>query len=218
MGWLIPPPWLPSDEPPTPSIAIRVPLPGTTFINASNDVEFPTTILEGDRLHVVEEVVSVSPEKKTRLGTGHFVETCDEFHRADGTLVADQPEYAVPVHACGAAMKTYRRLAWEDVTVPTELAEVVDTVDYQRVVMNPGPHGTTFPVTSTRNTPKRHGHPTIFVNTMHIAGFVDRIATDWAGPYSRVVRRKISLLGSIYAGDTMVGRGRVVDKRLDDIR
>ena len=67
MGWLIPPPWLPSDEPPTPSIAIRVPLPGTTFINASNDVEFPTTILEGDRLHVIEEVVSVSPEKKTHV-------------------------------------------------------------------------------------------------------------------------------------------------------
>ena len=88
MGWLIPPPWLPRDEPPTPSIAIRVPLPGTTFINASNDVEFPATISEGDRLHVIEEVVSVSPEKTTRLGTGHFVETCDEYHRADGTLVA----------------------------------------------------------------------------------------------------------------------------------
>ena len=88
MGWLIPPPWLPTTEPPMPSIAIRVPLPGTTFINASNDVEFPTTILEGDRLHVIEEVVSVSPEKTTRLGTGHFVETCDQFHRADGTLVA----------------------------------------------------------------------------------------------------------------------------------
>jgi acyl dehydratase len=88
MGWLIPPPWLPTDEPPVPSIAIRVPLPGTTFINASNDVEFPAAILDGDRLHVVEEVVSVSPEKTTRVGTGHFVETCDHFHRADGALVA----------------------------------------------------------------------------------------------------------------------------------
>jgi acyl dehydratase len=81
-------PWLPTTELPTPSIAIRVPLPGTTFINASNEVEFPATILEGDRLHVVEEVVSVSPAKTTRLGTGHFVQTRDEFHRADGTLVA----------------------------------------------------------------------------------------------------------------------------------
>jgi acyl dehydratase len=88
MGWLIPPPWLPTGEPPKPSIAIRVPLPGTSFINASNEVEFPTAIIEGDRLHVVEEVVSVSAEKNTRLGAGHFVETRDEFHRADGTLVA----------------------------------------------------------------------------------------------------------------------------------
>ncbi|WP_448409832.1 MaoC family dehydratase [Mycolicibacterium sp. XJ647] len=88
MGWLIPAPWLPTEQPPTPSIAILVPLPGTTFINASNDVEFLIPIVEGDRLHVVEEVASVSPEKTTRLGTGHFVETRDEFYRADNALVA----------------------------------------------------------------------------------------------------------------------------------
>jgi uncharacterized protein len=88
MGWLIPPPWLPTGQPPMSSIAIRVPLPGTTFINASNEVEFPRIIVEGDRLHVVEEVVSVSTEKRTRLGTGHFVETCEEFFRADGAMVA----------------------------------------------------------------------------------------------------------------------------------
>ena len=88
MGWLIPPPWLPGGQVPVPSIAIRVPLPGTTFINASNDVELATPILEGDRLNVVEEVVSVSPEKRTKVGTGHFVETCDSFYREDGTLVA----------------------------------------------------------------------------------------------------------------------------------
>ena len=115
-------------------------------------------------------------------------------------------------------MKTYRRLAWEDVTVPTELTEVVDTVDYQRVVMNPGATWDYFPGHFDPDYAQRHGHPTIFVNTMHIAGFVDRIATDWSGPYSRVVRRKVSLLGSFYAGDSMVGRGRVVDKRLETVR
>lgn len=88
MGLVIPPPWLPTETPRIASIAIRVPLPGTTFINASNDVEFLEPILEGDRLHLIEEVVSVSPEKTTRLGSGHFVETCDSFHRDDGTLVA----------------------------------------------------------------------------------------------------------------------------------
>lgn len=88
MGLAIPPPWLPTETPRVASIAIRVPLPGTTFINASNEVEFQMPILEGDRLSVVEEVVSVSPEKTTRLGAGHFVETCDSFFRGDGAPVA----------------------------------------------------------------------------------------------------------------------------------
>lgn len=88
MSLLIPPPWVPSKASRSVSIALRVPLPGTTFINAANEAEFLTPILEGDRLSVVEEVVSVSPEKTTHLGAGHFVETCDNYHRDDGALVA----------------------------------------------------------------------------------------------------------------------------------
>ncbi len=112
-------------------------------------------------------------------------------------------------------MTPHRHVAWDEVTVPTQLSEVVDPIDYQRVVMNPGATWDYFPAHYDPVYAREHGHPTIFVNTMHIAGFVDRIATDWAGPCSRVVRRKIRLLGSIYAGDSMVGRGRVVDKRID---
>lgn len=88
MGWLTPPPWEPTGRPPVSSIAIRVPLPGTTFINASNEAEYPLPIVEGDRLTVVQEVVSVSPEKQTRLGVGHFVETLDTYRRQDDAVVA----------------------------------------------------------------------------------------------------------------------------------
>ncbi len=88
MGWLIPPPWGPTGRPPTPSIAIRIPLPGTSFVNASNEAEFLEPIREGDRLTVVEEVVSISPEKTTRLGTGHFVQTLEIYYREDGNPVA----------------------------------------------------------------------------------------------------------------------------------
>ena len=63
-------------------------LPGTTFINAANDVEFLQPIVEGDLLTVVEELVSVSPEKRTRLGVGHFVETLETYRRQDGAVVA----------------------------------------------------------------------------------------------------------------------------------
>jgi acyl dehydratase len=92
MGWLIPPPWEParqgSARRPAASVVLRVPLPGTTFINAANDVEFLQPIVEGDLLTVVEELVSVSPEKRTRLGVGHFVETLETYRRQDGAVVA----------------------------------------------------------------------------------------------------------------------------------
>jgi acyl dehydratase len=58
IGLLMPPPWMPGGEPPLASIAIRVPLPGTAIINATNDVEYFAPILEGDRLSVVEKLVS----------------------------------------------------------------------------------------------------------------------------------------------------------------
>ena len=112
-------------------------------------------------------------------------------------------------------MSTLHRLRWDEVAVPTDLTEVVDHVTYQRVVMNPGATWDYFPGHYDPDYAEKHGHPSIFVNTMHLAGFIDRIATDWAGPYSRVVRRKVSMIGSIYAGDSMVGRGKVVDKRLE---
>ncbi|HYZ68040.1 MAG TPA: MaoC/PaaZ C-terminal domain-containing protein [Mycobacterium sp.] len=106
-------------------------------------------------------------------------------------------------------------MTWDDVITPAQLPEVVDEISYQRVVMN---SATTWDYVPWHYDPvyaETHGHPTIFVNTMHLAGFVDRIATEWAGPRSRVVRRKVTLVGSIYAGDSMVGRGSVVGKRYE---
>jgi acyl dehydratase len=104
-------------------------------------------------------------------------------------------------------------MTWDDVVVPADLPETVDAISYERVVMNAGATWDYVPWHFDPQYAESHGHPTIFVNTMHLAGFVDRIATEWAGPYSRVVRRKVKLLGSIYAADSMVGRGRVIGKR-----
>ena len=208
MGLLIPPPWLPPGQPRAASIALRVPLPGNTFINASNEAEFPAPIREGDRLSVVEEVVSVSPEKTTKLGAGHFVETCETIPPRRRRGGGHEPKHVVPLHSCAA-------MRWDEIVVPADLPEVVDDISYQRVVMNAGATWDYFPGHYDPEYARTHGHPTIFVNTMHIAGFVDRVATGWAGPYSRVVRRKMRMLGPIYAEDSMVGRGRVTAKRRD---
>lgn len=109
-------------------------------------------------------------------------------------------------------------MTWDEIVVPTDLPETVDKITFERVVMNAGATWDYVPWHYDHAYAESHGHPTIFVNTMHLAGFVDRIATDWAGPQSRVVRRKVTLLGSIYAGDSMVGRGRAINKRDESSR
>jgi acyl dehydratase len=106
-------------------------------------------------------------------------------------------------------------MRWDHIAVPSDLPETVDEISYERVVMNSATTWDYIPWHFDPDYARNNGHPTIFVNTMHLAGFIDRIATAWAGPYSRVVRRKVTLQGSIYAGDSMIGRGRVIDKRRD---
>lgn len=106
-------------------------------------------------------------------------------------------------------------LDWAKITIPVDLPEVIDHISYQRVVENAGATWDYFPGHFDPNYAQAQGNPTIYVNTMHLAGFADRVATDWAGPRSRVVRRSMRLVGSVYAGDTMIGRGRAVAKRRD---
>lgn len=111
------------------------------------------------------------------------------------------------------------RLDWAAITAPTELPDLVDDpVSYERVIMNPGATWDYFPGHFDPDYARAQGQPTIYLNTMHLAGFVDRAVTQWAGPLSRVVRRSMSLAGSVYAGDTMTARRRVTGKRREGER
>lgn len=111
------------------------------------------------------------------------------------------------------------RLDWAAVVAPSELSDVADDLlTYERVIMNPGSTWDYFPGHFDPDYARAQGQPTIFVNTMHLAGFVDKAAIDWAGPLSRVVRRSISLVRSVYAGDTMTARRRITGKRHDGER
>jgi acyl dehydratase len=107
-------------------------------------------------------------------------------------------------------------LRFDQIDVPLELPEVTDEISYQRVVENVGATWDYFPGHFDPEYARDQGNPAIYVNTMHLAGFADRVATDWAGEGSRVVQRSMRLVGSIYAGDTMIGRGRALAKRRDN--
>jgi uncharacterized protein len=88
-AWLTPLEWSPTSSAPEPRIMARVPLPGSSMINGSNDTTFHHPVRVGDLLSVEEELVSVSDLKQTRLGDGHFVETLSVFRNQDGAVVAE---------------------------------------------------------------------------------------------------------------------------------
>jgi acyl dehydratase len=80
----------PSLEAPAPALLTAVPMPGDSMINIVSEIEFFDHIRVGDRLQVVEEVESISEEKVTKVGRGHFLTVTARFHRESGELVAVQ--------------------------------------------------------------------------------------------------------------------------------
>jgi acyl dehydratase len=111
---------------------------------------------------------------------------------------------------------SYEQRFWEDVVEGSALPRVDDEITYRRVIMNPATTWDYFPGHHDPDYARSQGQPTIYVNTMHFLGFVDRLATEWGGPRSFIARRKISMRRSIYAGDTMVGEGRVARRYTDE--
>lgn len=86
--WMMRAQWKPGGVTPSPSLADSIPLPGDTLINVGTEVEFERPLRIGDQLNVVDEVTAISPEKSTRLGTGHFVTTVATYRNQRGEVVA----------------------------------------------------------------------------------------------------------------------------------
>ena len=100
-------------------------------------------------------------------------------------------------------------IAAAPLSVGDEFAPVSDLITYRRAIMNPATTLDYFPGHFDPEYAREVGHPTIFVNTMHLMGFIDRLTMQWCGPASFIMRRTMKMSVPIYAGDTMVGSGIV---------
>jgi hypothetical protein len=67
---------------------MSLPLPGTTLINVETEEFYFRPLRVGDWLSRTETVVTISPEKVTSLGAGHFVTTRMDYYADDGERVA----------------------------------------------------------------------------------------------------------------------------------
>ena len=104
-------------------------------------------------------------------------------------------------------------VGWADVTQGQTLPDVVDEITFRRVIMNAGATGDYFPGHYDGDYAQRQGQPSIYANSLHVFGLLDRAVTEWAGPASFLVRRNVRLVSSMYAGDTVTVAGTVTGKR-----
>jgi acyl dehydratase len=117
------------------------------------------------------------------------------------------------MHATHAGAK---QLTWDDVNEGDAIPRVTTEVSLKRVIMDAAATWDYFPGHHNVDYAREQGQKTIYINTMFFQGFIDRVVTDWAGPQTWIVRRKMTMQRSIYAGDTMFGEGKVTRKWVDD--
>ncbi|MBN9097793.1 MULTISPECIES: MaoC/PaaZ C-terminal domain-containing protein [unclassified Pseudonocardia] len=104
-------------------------------------------------------------------------------------------------------------LRFDDVAVGDEITPVSIPITYKRICMNAAATWDWFPGHHDPEYARSQGQQTIYLSTLFFHGFVDRGLGDWAGPDALLRRRKISMIKSIYPGQTATLTGRVVGKR-----
>jgi hypothetical protein len=103
-----------------------------------------------------------------------------------------------------------------DIRAGEHLREVGLQVTYEKVVGIVAATWDYFPAHHNPDYARSQGQRDIYLNTMVLGGFLDRIVLDWAGPDWFVRRRTMRMIGSIYPGDLMVGAGTVAETGTED--
>ncbi len=107
---------------------------------------------------------------------------------------------------------------WDEISEGEVLPRVEMAVPFEKVILDAAATQDYFPGHHNPAYAQHQGQKNIYLNTMAIEGFIDRVATDWAGPHTFIRKRAMNMRASIYAGDTMVGEGKVEKHYAQDER
>lgn len=97
-----------------------------------------------------------------------------------------------------------------------QLSQISLLITYEKIVMTPMATWDLFPGHNDPFFAQAQGQKSIYLNTVVLQGFADRVATDWAGPAAFIARRKMIMKASVYPGDVLTGSGRVVRSEVRD--
>lgn len=87
-GTVLPVPWKPTDDEVQSLAVFAVPLPGRTLINVSTEAVHHRPFFVGETVSYYDEILDISPQRRTRLGAGHFITTVFHYEDAQETPIA----------------------------------------------------------------------------------------------------------------------------------
>ena len=210
--WSFPLPWTPGGRPDhSPFLGLEVPLPGRTLINVSTDTTFHAVMRIGDELRFSERVTAVSDEKRTALGVGHFVATITDVTNQNDDRIATHENVLYRYEPHAAPSPPGRSPG--EAPPAGDLPVVTMPVTVGRCVMDAATTRDFFPGHHDRDYARAQGAQDVYLNTMFYHGFVDRVVTDWAGPDSRILHRKLRMLVPACAGDVLTTSATVAEER-----
>lgn len=245
--WVTPQNWRPDRRTgPAAALLVAVPMPGDSMINISSEIEYFVPLRVGDRVSVVEEVESISDEKETRVGPGHFLTMVARYRRQTGEVVAIQRNvilrfWARAGNADGAATAgragdgTGRPTSgaldattgevpasprrWSELAEGDALPETVDVLDVERVVASAAATWTFFAGHIDPDYARRvQGRDHVYLATGPVLGLLDAYVLKGLGHGAVLAKRAIRMDRSLCAGDRMVFRGQIVRRWIDEER
>jgi acyl dehydratase len=203
--------------------------PAALAVNATLESFLP--LRYGDTLTLTNQIASISEEKTTRVGTGHFVTTLDTFRNQSGQTVGT---HSFTLYMYGASKEGGRgkeeggerkaedgRRKMEDGAaregVPTEerMSSISLPLTLRRAIQAVAGTRDYYPFHHDERFARENGAEGIFFNTMFLQAFAGRCATDWFGNDVFLRRLEIAMRGSNYVGRTLAVEA-AVDSRRDE--
>ena len=114
-------------------------------------------------------------------------------------------------------MQTDAATTWAAVRPGDSLPTIKLDVTLSRVMITPAATRDYFPGHHLVSyAQQEQSQPTIYLNTMSLHGFVDRVALEWAGEEWFIACRKMTMVRSAYAERILAGTGSVLEKSRSD--
>jgi acyl dehydratase len=186
-----------------------------SVLAANFEQEFITPIRLGDQLRRESRFESLSEQKNTSAGAGHFIVLADEIFNQKGELIGRQKlrillfrpdtpgekRVAAEVRkAPQAAAAPASRVELPPLRIPVTptliIAAALATNDFERIHHD-------------RDLARSQGLQDIIMNVLTSCGLAIRYVTDWAGPATLISSISTQLKAPTYPGDTLTLSGWV---------